>query len=175
VRQDGFQFSSNSTTHRNQKHYLIRASLKAFPLLFIAPIPPRILLVLAVYMQPLLASRMITFVGDPDQSSARGWSLVGGFVLAYGLIFLMTSIYWEKVVSPGIMVMVACVKSQICRSLNVPCAIVPRWLAISTTRLFGSRPPPDGRLGVGWPVHTCAFTFSHNVAADVIPLPGLLM
>ncbi|KAJ7822606.1 P-loop containing nucleoside triphosphate hydrolase protein [Mycena leptocephala] len=81
----------------NQKHYLILASLKAFPLLSIAPIPPRILLVLAVYMQPLLASRMITFVGDPDQSSARGWSLVGGFVLAYGLIFLMTSIYWEKV------------------------------------------------------------------------------
>ncbi|KAJ6540558.1 P-loop containing nucleoside triphosphate hydrolase protein [Mycena capillaripes] len=58
--------------------------------------PPRILLALAAYMQPLLASRMITFVGS-NESSERGWSLVGGFVLTYALIFLMTAVYWEKV------------------------------------------------------------------------------
>ncbi|KAJ7150739.1 P-loop containing nucleoside triphosphate hydrolase protein [Mycena filopes] len=84
-----------STT--NKKNYLLRASLKAFPILFIAPIPPRILLVVAAYMQPLLALRMIAFVADPTQSAARGWSLVGGFILTYALIFLLTSVYWEKV------------------------------------------------------------------------------
>ncbi|KAK7006728.1 P-loop containing nucleoside triphosphate hydrolase protein [Favolaschia claudopus] len=79
------------------KHYLLRSSLTAFPLLFLSPIVPRILLVLAAYMQPLLASRMITFVGDTKQTAERGWALVGGFVLTYALIFLMTSVYWEKV------------------------------------------------------------------------------
>ncbi|KAJ7028056.1 P-loop containing nucleoside triphosphate hydrolase protein [Mycena alexandri] len=84
-----------STT--DKKNYLVRASLKAFPMLFISPIPPRILLVVAAYMQPLLALRMIAFVADPAQSSVRGWSLVGGFILTYALIFLLTSVYWEKV------------------------------------------------------------------------------
>ncbi|KAK7050729.1 P-loop containing nucleoside triphosphate hydrolase protein [Favolaschia claudopus] len=78
-------------------HHLLRSSLTAFPLLFLSPILPRILLVLAAYMQPLLASRMITFVGDPMQTAERGWALVGGFVLTYAVIFLMTSVYWEKV------------------------------------------------------------------------------
>ncbi|KAJ6594611.1 P-loop containing nucleoside triphosphate hydrolase protein [Mycena capillaripes] len=76
---------------------LVRASLKAFPFLFISPILPRILLLVASFAQPLLVLRMITFVSSPEQSSARGWAIVGGFVCTYALIYLMTSIYWEKV------------------------------------------------------------------------------
>ncbi|KAJ7493681.1 P-loop containing nucleoside triphosphate hydrolase protein [Mycena latifolia] len=40
---------------------------------------------------------MIGYVSGPDPPSAKGWALVGGFVCVYGLIALMTSIYWEKV------------------------------------------------------------------------------
>ncbi|KAJ7863186.1 P-loop containing nucleoside triphosphate hydrolase protein [Mycena leptocephala] len=85
------------TTMPKQNNYLIRASFKAFPMLFLAPVFPRILLLLASFAQPLLISRMITFISDSTQSSERGWALVGGFVCTYALIFLMTSVYWEKV------------------------------------------------------------------------------
>jgi ATP-binding cassette subfamily C (CFTR/MRP) protein 1 len=76
---------------------LIWASLHAFPLAFLAPIFPRILLLLATFAQPLLVSRMIGYISEPDPSSDKGWALVGAFVCVYGLIALMTSIYWEKV------------------------------------------------------------------------------
>lgn len=79
------------------EHYLVRASLKAFPLQFLSPIIPRILLLVALFMQPLLAAGMIEFISHPEQPSDRGWALAGGFVCTYALIFLMTSIYWEKV------------------------------------------------------------------------------
>nr|GAT47975.1 predicted protein [Mycena chlorophos] len=84
---------------RTGKHYLVRASFKAMPLLFLSPIPPRILLIFATFAQPLLTTRMITYVAEPpqSQSSERGWALVGGFVATYGLITLMTAVYWEKV------------------------------------------------------------------------------
>ncbi|KAJ7360685.1 P-loop containing nucleoside triphosphate hydrolase protein [Mycena albidolilacea] len=78
-------------------NYLVRASWKAFPGLFLSPVVPRLLLLLASFAQPLLVSRMITFISNPGQSSERGWALVGGFVCTYALIFLMTSTYWEKV------------------------------------------------------------------------------
>ncbi|KAJ7589613.1 P-loop containing nucleoside triphosphate hydrolase protein [Mycena floridula] len=84
-------------TMSKQNHYLVYASLRAFPLMFLSPIFPRILLLLAAFMQPLLALRMITYISDSNQSSERGWALVGGFVCTYALIFLMTSMYWEKV------------------------------------------------------------------------------
>ncbi|KAJ7780147.1 P-loop containing nucleoside triphosphate hydrolase protein [Mycena maculata] len=84
-------------TMTKRDHYLVRASLKAFPGLFLAPIPPRLLLLLASFAQPLLVSRMITFISNPGQSSERGWALVGGFVCTYAVIFLTTSLYWEKV------------------------------------------------------------------------------
>ncbi|KAF8205910.1 P-loop containing nucleoside triphosphate hydrolase protein [Mycena galopus ATCC 62051] len=61
-------------------NYLVRASWKAFPGLFLSPIVPRLLLLLASFAQPLLVSRMITFISNPEQSSDRGWALVGGFV-----------------------------------------------------------------------------------------------
>ncbi|KAJ7818313.1 P-loop containing nucleoside triphosphate hydrolase protein [Mycena olivaceomarginata] len=77
-------------------NYLVRASWKAFPGLFLSPVVPRLLLLLASFAQPLLVSRMITFISNPGQSSERGWALVGGFVCTYALIFLMTSTYWEK-------------------------------------------------------------------------------
>ncbi|KAF7297369.1 hypothetical protein MIND_00970400 [Mycena indigotica] len=85
------------STPRTGKYYLVRASFKALPLLFLSPIPPRILLILATFAQPLLITRMITYISDNSQSSERGWALVGGFIATYALIFLMTSIYWEKV------------------------------------------------------------------------------
>ncbi|KAJ7664453.1 P-loop containing nucleoside triphosphate hydrolase protein [Mycena polygramma] len=80
-----------------RSRYLMWASLRAFPLLFLSPIVPRILLLLATFAQPLLVSRMINFISISDQSSERGWALVGGFVCIYALIFLLTSVYWEKV------------------------------------------------------------------------------
>ncbi|KAJ6545144.1 P-loop containing nucleoside triphosphate hydrolase protein [Mycena capillaripes] len=78
-------------------HYLVRASFKAFPGLFLGPILSRLLLLLATFAQPLLVPRMIAFISNPEQSSERGWALVGAFVCTYALIALMTSIYWEKV------------------------------------------------------------------------------
>ncbi|KAJ7065430.1 P-loop containing nucleoside triphosphate hydrolase protein [Mycena amicta] len=84
-------------TPRVGKHYLMSASFKAFPLLFLSPIIPRVILMLASFAQPLLILRMIEFISDPSQSSERGWALVGGFVSTYALIFLMTSVYWDKV------------------------------------------------------------------------------
>ncbi|KAF7321121.1 hypothetical protein HMN09_00200000 [Mycena chlorophos] len=84
---------------RTGKYYLVPASFKAMPLLFLSPIPPRILLIFVTFAQPLLTTRMITYVAEPpqSQSSERGWALVGGFVATYGLITLMTAVYWEKV------------------------------------------------------------------------------
>ncbi|KAJ7493649.1 P-loop containing nucleoside triphosphate hydrolase protein [Mycena latifolia] len=80
-----------------QRIHLIRASLRAFPLTFMAPVFPRILLLVATFSQPLLVSRMIGYISEPDHGSAKGWTLVGGFVCVYGVIALTTSIYWEKV------------------------------------------------------------------------------
>ncbi|KAJ7433880.1 P-loop containing nucleoside triphosphate hydrolase protein [Mycena galericulata] len=76
--------------------HLISASLRAFPLTFISPVFPRILLLIASFAQPLLVSRMITYISDPGPGSAGG-ALVGAFACVYGLIALTTSIYWEKV------------------------------------------------------------------------------
>ncbi|KAJ7485129.1 P-loop containing nucleoside triphosphate hydrolase protein [Mycena galericulata] len=84
-------------TMPKRDHYLVRASLKAFPALFFSPIVPRLFLLLASFAQPLLVSRMITFISNPGQPGERGWALVGGFVCTYAVIFLMTSTYWEKV------------------------------------------------------------------------------
>ncbi|KAJ7107813.1 P-loop containing nucleoside triphosphate hydrolase protein [Mycena epipterygia] len=77
--------------------HLLRTSLRAFPLAFISPVFPRILLLVATFAQPLLVSRMITYISEPDPGSAKGWALVGAFACVYGLIALTTSIYWEKV------------------------------------------------------------------------------
>ncbi|KAJ6536775.1 P-loop containing nucleoside triphosphate hydrolase protein, partial [Mycena vulgaris] len=77
--------------------HLVGASLRAFPLAFISPVFPRILLLVVTFAQPLLVSRMITYISDPDPGSAKGWALVGAFACVYGLIALTTSIYWEKV------------------------------------------------------------------------------
>ncbi|KAF8183862.1 P-loop containing nucleoside triphosphate hydrolase protein [Mycena galopus ATCC 62051] len=77
--------------------HLIGVSLRAFPFVFISPVFPRILLLIATFVQPLLVSRMITYISDPNSSSAEGWALVGAFACVYGLIALTTSIYWEKV------------------------------------------------------------------------------
>ncbi|KAJ6467037.1 P-loop containing nucleoside triphosphate hydrolase protein [Mycena vulgaris] len=77
--------------------HLVGASLRTFPLAFISPVFPRILLLVATFAQPLLVSRMITYISDPDPGSAKGWALVGAFACVYGLIALTTSIYWEKV------------------------------------------------------------------------------
>ncbi|KAJ6558333.1 P-loop containing nucleoside triphosphate hydrolase protein [Mycena capillaripes] len=77
--------------------HLIGASLRAFPLAFISPVFPRILLLIATFAQPLLVSRMIAYISDPDPASAKGWALVAAFACVYGLIALTTSIYWEKV------------------------------------------------------------------------------
>ncbi|KAJ7267907.1 hypothetical protein C8J57DRAFT_1228520 [Mycena rebaudengoi] len=77
-------------------HALLAAKANII-LFFLSPIIPRILLLVALFMQPLLAARMIEFISHPEQPSDRGWALAGGFVCTYALIFLMTSIYWEKV------------------------------------------------------------------------------
>lgn len=100
MRLDSFRASPrNSLIYSKGDNYLVRASWKAFPGLFLSPVVPRFLLLLASFAQPLLVSRMITFISNPGQSSERGWALVGGFVCTYALIFLMTSTYWEKVSS----------------------------------------------------------------------------
>ncbi|KAJ7092344.1 P-loop containing nucleoside triphosphate hydrolase protein, partial [Mycena belliarum] len=76
---------------------LLRASLGVFSMAFLAPIFPRVLLLVATFSQPLLVLRMIKYVSESNPESERGWALVGGFVCVYGLMALMTSIYWEKV------------------------------------------------------------------------------
>ncbi|KAF7349689.1 hypothetical protein MSAN_01695700 [Mycena sanguinolenta] len=59
---------------------LLRASLRAYPLLFLSPIPPP-----------------GAVVGCIVCAASVRWALVGGFICTYGLISLTTSIYWEKV------------------------------------------------------------------------------
>ncbi|CAL1707862.1 unnamed protein product [Somion occarium] len=81
---------------RKGTHYLLIASFKAFGLQFIAPILPRVLLLLATFGQPLLVNQTISFVSDPGQPAVQGWALVGGFICIYALITITTSLYWEK-------------------------------------------------------------------------------
>ncbi|KZT65538.1 P-loop containing nucleoside triphosphate hydrolase protein [Daedalea quercina L-15889] len=79
-----------------QDNYLARASVKAFAVEFLAPIGPRLALLLVTFAQPLLVNRTISFVTS-DNSDTQGWALVGAFVCVYALIAITTSLYWEKV------------------------------------------------------------------------------
>ncbi|KAJ7618244.1 P-loop containing nucleoside triphosphate hydrolase protein [Mycena polygramma] len=98
---------------------LVTTSLRALPLAFISPLFPRILLLMATFAQPLLVSRMISYISDPDPSAARGWALVGAFACVYGLIALMTSIYWEKVHDSAVCYRAALVGSIYAKTLRL--------------------------------------------------------
>ncbi|KAK7691634.1 hypothetical protein QCA50_005033 [Cerrena zonata] len=77
--------------------YLLKASFRAFGLAFLAPVLPRIILLLATFAQPLLVKQTISFISDPNRPLSQGWALVGGFVCVYAIIVFATSLYWEKV------------------------------------------------------------------------------
>ncbi|KAJ7635711.1 P-loop containing nucleoside triphosphate hydrolase protein [Mycena polygramma] len=98
---------------------LVTTSLRVLPLAFISPVFPRILLLVATFAQPLLVSRMISYISDPDPSAARGWALVGAFACVYGLIALMTSIYWEKVHDSSVCYRAALVGSIYAKTLRL--------------------------------------------------------
>lgn len=71
--------------------------MRAFGPSMLAPIIPRMLLLLLTFAQPLLVTDMISFSLDPEIPKSRGWALVGGFVCVYGLMVITTAIYWEQV------------------------------------------------------------------------------
>lgn len=75
----------------------MRASILASGDLLLAPIVPRIILVLATFAQPLLVKDILEFVQDRDRPIQEGWALVGGFVVVYAVMVLSTALYWEKV------------------------------------------------------------------------------
>ncbi|KAJ7114101.1 ABC transporter type 1, transmembrane domain-containing protein [Mycena epipterygia] len=132
------------TTISKGNHDLVQASLNACPLLFLSPVVSRILLLLASFAQPLLVSQMIAFVSDPGQSSERGWALVGGFVCTYTLIFLMTSIYWEKVLDCTVRYRGALVENIYSKTLRLSSAfgrevsggVASTYMSVDVERVF---------------------------------------
>ncbi|KAJ7151958.1 P-loop containing nucleoside triphosphate hydrolase protein [Mycena filopes] len=86
-----------NVTRTGGSNHLLRNSLLAFPLTFLAPVFPRILLILATFSKPLLVSNMISYIAESNPDPQLGWALVGAYACVYGLIALATSIYWEKV------------------------------------------------------------------------------
>lgn len=73
--------------------------MKAFGSSFLAPVLPRVVLLLATFAQPLLVNQTIAFVTTPDRPASYGWALVGGFICVYALMIISTSLYWEAVSS----------------------------------------------------------------------------
>ena len=71
--------------------------MKAFSMIFFAPVVPRLLMLATTFCQPLLVNRMLEYVSNPDSSDGLGWALVGAFICVYGLMTLATAMYWEKV------------------------------------------------------------------------------
>ncbi|KAJ7060888.1 hypothetical protein C8F01DRAFT_176953 [Mycena amicta] len=84
-------------TPRTTSHYLVKSSLRAFPILLLAPILPRFLLILATLAQPLLVLHMITFIASSSSDNSHGWALVGGYIVTYAMIYLLTATCWERV------------------------------------------------------------------------------
>ncbi|KAH9920611.1 P-loop containing nucleoside triphosphate hydrolase protein [Fomitopsis serialis] len=84
------------STTGQRSNYLVRATVKAFAMKFLAPAGPRLALLLVTFAQPLLVNRTISFVTS-ENSDTQGWALVGAFVCVYALIAITTSLYWEKV------------------------------------------------------------------------------
>lgn len=75
---------------------LFRATMKAFGPAFLLPIIPRLLLMIATLIQPFLVNRMVPFVSSSESPSV-GWALVGGYVCVYGVMPIVTALYWQKV------------------------------------------------------------------------------
>lgn len=79
------------------RYYLLKASFRVFGFQFLAPILPRLLLLLATFGQPLLVNQIISFISGTNRPVDEGWALVGGFICIYAIIVFATSLYWEKV------------------------------------------------------------------------------
>jgi len=76
---------------------LLSISFKAFGLQLMAPVLPRLLILIVTFAQPLLVNQMISFIVDPTRPVEQGWALLGGFICVYVVMTLSNSLYWEKV------------------------------------------------------------------------------
>ncbi|KAJ6583769.1 P-loop containing nucleoside triphosphate hydrolase protein [Mycena sp. CBHHK59/15] len=114
---------------KRTKNYLIVASMKAFGSGFLAPVLPRLVLLLATFAQPLLVNQTIAFVTTPDRPASFGWALVGGFVCVYALITFSTSLYWETVFDATVQYRGALVGSLYTKTLKLS--------SVSTSTLGG--------------------------------------
>lgn len=63
----------------------------------LAPVLPRLALLLATFAQPFLVTQMLSFILSPRDSENKGWALVGAFLLVYGVCSVATGVYWETV------------------------------------------------------------------------------
>ncbi|KAL7413440.1 P-loop containing nucleoside triphosphate hydrolase protein [Mrakia frigida] len=77
--------------------FLLKASLSAFGAKLGGPALPKLFLTLFTFGQVFLVQGVTRFIADPRIDQARGWALVGGFVIIYSGIALSTYLYWEKV------------------------------------------------------------------------------
>lgn len=88
---------STFNSPNNPNRSLALATMRAFGPSMLAPIVPRMFLLLLTFAQPLLVTDMISFTENTEIHKSRGWALVGGFVCVYGLMVLTTALYWEQV------------------------------------------------------------------------------
>lgn len=77
--------------------YAIRSVTRSFGGQILLPAMPRIVLVLAVFAQPLLIADLIDWASTSHAPRNRGWAIVGAFVCIYATIVIATSVYWQQV------------------------------------------------------------------------------
>lgn len=71
---------------------------RAFPLVFLAPILPRVIFLVAELLQPLAIQRMVEFVSDEQSIDAqRPWALVAGISLLYIVLAASNAVFYYHV------------------------------------------------------------------------------
>ncbi|KAF8312106.1 P-loop containing nucleoside triphosphate hydrolase protein [Clavulina sp. PMI_390] len=101
---------------------LLRATIKAYSGILFLPLVPRVLLLAATFAQPYLVDKTISFVQATTSSQhmkQEGWYLVAAFACVYGIITLLTAVFWQTVYSMTVRYRAAVVGALYAKALRL--------------------------------------------------------